>query len=149
VDEAWRRHSPWILPQEHPRLELHPVERSSSGAGGLRELPPMGAVTGSVCSWSVGPVVWIHFGTVFEELLPVESPYGINSGRTVFHGRDPMWSRGREWWWGTAETKHQELTLTPFLIPDFNPIPHSSFTCSGQEENVEENGWKKMFLFCF
>lgn len=23
---------------------------------------------------------------------------------------------------------------------DFNPIPHSSFTCSGQEENVEENG---------
>lgn len=33
VDEAWRRHSPGVDPQEQPRLELKAVERSHTCLG--------------------------------------------------------------------------------------------------------------------
>jgi len=42
VDEAWRRHGLGVPSEEQAGLELQPMERSSGGAGGLEELPPVG-----------------------------------------------------------------------------------------------------------
>ena len=84
VDEAWKRHSPWIPPQEQPQAR----------ATALREEPVVGQEGwGAVTHRAVqeqclkgGPVGWSHVGSVLD---------GAVSKREVcLEGGVPSCSRG-------------------------------------------------------
>ena len=112
VDEAWRRHSPWIPPQEQPRPELQSMERSlwwSRRAGGT-----------AVC------------GAVLEQRLKGGShgtePWWRSAGRAVVCGKATVGSVGegqhpvgeshvKQGQRGAAKMKCYGLTTDP--IPHF------------------------------
>lgn len=88
--------------------------------------------------WSCLASRWcLGVGAVLGELQPVGSPCGISLGRTVSHGRDVMWSRGREWLGKSGRDKVQRADQSP----------HSLFCCTTWGKKVEEGGWRKSVWF--
>jgi len=129
VDEAWRKHSPWVSPKGYLRLELQPMGSNLWWGRRAGVAAIHGEPYGEVHPWKVGPVAYRVILRQFLESCSLwEAHVGsVSEGLHSIVGI-PHWSKDREWL--CRNSRDYGLASAPIPHP---PAP------SWSEKEVEES----------